>query len=76
MGDTPAKGALSIEALCWRCQPDQFSFASTDELDDLDEVIGQDRAVEAIKFAIDMDRPSYNLFALGAEGTGKHTVTL
>ena len=75
MGDTPAKGALSIEALCWRCQPDQFSFASTDELDDLDEVIGQDRAVEAIKFAIDMDRPSYNLFALGAEGTGKHTVT-
>ena len=75
MGDTPAKGALSIEALCWRCQPDQFSFASTDELADLDEVIGQDRAVEAIQFAIDMDRPSYNLFALGAEGTGKHTVT-
>ncbi len=75
MGDTPTKGALSIEALCWRCQPDQFSFASTDELADLDEVIGQDRAVEAIGFAIDMDRPNFNLFALGAEGTGKHTVT-
>jgi len=75
MGDTSAKGALSVEALCWRCQPDQFDFGSTDELADLDEVIGQDRAVEAIKFAIDMDRPSYNLFALGAEGTGKHTVT-
>ncbi|MCH8037057.1 MAG: hypothetical protein IIC53_08025, partial [Proteobacteria bacterium] len=31
---------LSADALCWRCTPDQFAFESTDDLEDLVEVIG------------------------------------
>jgi lon-related putative ATP-dependent protease len=65
---------LSPDALCWRCQPGNFTFETTGDLADLGEVIGQDRAVEAIHFAIGMARPGYNLYALGPEGTGKHTV--
>jgi lon-related putative ATP-dependent protease len=69
---TPA--ALPVDALCWRCLPDHFSFETTDDLEDLTEVIGQDRAVEAIRFAIGMRQSGYNLYALGPEGMGKHTV--
>ena len=64
---------LSAAALCWRCLPEHFTFETTDDLEDLGEVIGQERAIEAIRFAVGMRRPGYNLYALGPEGTGKHT---
>ncbi|MCH8809505.1 MAG: AAA family ATPase [Proteobacteria bacterium] len=65
---------LSADALCWRCTPEQFAFESTDDLDDLTEVMGQERAVEALRFGIGMRRAGYNIYALGPEGIGKHTV--
>lgn len=64
---------LDIDALCLNCDPDQFSFNSTAELEDLEEIIGQERAVEAIEFGIGIQRQGYNLFALGPNGTGKYT---
>lgn len=66
--------ALPEERLRRCCSLDDLSFDSTDDLEDLTEVIGQDRAVEAIRFAVGMERPGYNLFALGSQGTGRHTV--
>jgi lon-related putative ATP-dependent protease len=65
--------ALGIEALCRRCDPGQFSFETTAELDDLEGVIGQERAVEAIRFGIGIQQQGYNLFAVGPNGTGKYT---
>jgi lon-related putative ATP-dependent protease len=65
---------LSPESLCAQCDPAQFSFATTAELDDLTEVLGQTRAIEALKFGIGIRRDGYNLFVLGAPGTGKRTV--
>ncbi|HSR71888.1 MAG TPA: ATP-binding protein [Kiloniellales bacterium] len=65
---------LPAERLCWRCPAESFRFATTDELEDIGEVIGQARAVSAIRFGLGMRRPGYNLFALGPEGIGKHTV--
>jgi lon-related putative ATP-dependent protease len=56
-----------------RCDPAQFDFETTAELEDLNEVLGQDRAVEAIRFGIGIQRAGYNLFALGPSGTGKRT---
>lgn len=64
---------LAPEALCQLCDPEQFSFETTAELDDLEEVIGQDRAVDAINFGIGISQEGYNLFALGPHGTGKFT---
>ena len=64
---------LGIEALCRHCDPDQFQFETTAELDDLKEVIGQDRAVDAIRFGIGIQQEGYNLFAVGPNGTGKYT---
>ena len=64
---------LSARKLCQECKPSQFKFKTTDDLEDLTDVIGQDRAVEAIQFGIGIQREGYNLFALGPSGTGKRT---
>jgi lon-related putative ATP-dependent protease len=65
---------LEPAALYRRCDVSQFSFRTTDDLPDLTEVIGQERAVEAVRFGIGIRREGYNLFALGPEGTGKYAV--
>jgi lon-related putative ATP-dependent protease len=62
---------LPIDQLYTVCDPQQFSFATTADLKPLEEFVGQDRAVAAVKFAMGMDRDGYNLFAFGPEGTGK-----
>ncbi|MGE5255877.1 MAG: Lon protease family protein [Hyphomicrobiales bacterium] len=56
------------------CDPSLFSFKDTSELASLDRVIGQERAVQAIEFGLDMRSPGYNIFVTGTEGTGKSTI--
>lgn len=65
---------LTAEQLCHYCDPDQFSFQTTDELDDFHEIIGQQRAVEAVCFGIGMKQDGYNIFALGPAGSGKRSL--
>ncbi len=56
---------------CWTCQTEDFNFQCTDELMPLDRFIGQDRALDAIRFGLEVDKPGYNLFVTGLTGTGK-----
>ena len=65
---------LKPHQLYRRCDPNLFSFKTTRELDDLNGVLGQKRAVEAIEFGIKIQQDGYNLFAMGPTGTGKHTI--
>jgi len=51
-----------------------FNFKDTAELEPLDKVIGQERAVEAIDFGLNMKGSEYNIFVTGLEGTGKSTI--
>jgi lon-related putative ATP-dependent protease len=64
---------LEAAALYQRCNPMQLAFETTADLEDLTDVIGQARAVEAVRFGIGIARQGYNLFALGPEGTGKYS---
>lgn len=64
---------LPAEQLYRRCDADRLDFETTAEVEDLDEVIGQDRALEAIRFGAAIAQEGYNLFVLGSPGTGKHT---
>ena len=57
-----------------RCDPATFDFETTAELGETDEVFGQIRAVEAVQFGIDINRPGYNLFVLGEAGSARHEV--
>ncbi|MEW6571076.1 MAG: AAA family ATPase [Nitrospirota bacterium] len=53
------------------CDPDIFSFNTTDDLPDLRETIGQERAMQAIDFGLSLVSAGYNIFVLGEYGTGK-----
>ncbi|MEJ2485447.1 MAG: ATP-binding protein [Anaerolineales bacterium] len=66
--------SLSPEELHRDCDPSQFNFKSTAELEKLDLVIGQDRAVKAVSFGIDIKSDGYHIFALGPTGTGKTSI--
>jgi lon-related putative ATP-dependent protease len=65
---------LNVEALYNACDPASFDFETTAELESLDEIIGQPRAVEAIRFGVDIHREGYNIFVLGPPGTGKRSL--
>lgn len=56
------------------CDPEIFGFETTADLEDLDEIIGQDRAIAAIQFGIGIGGPGFNIFAMGPSGIGKHHV--
>lgn len=66
--------ALKPGSLYHSCDPNQFTFETTNDLEDLHEIIGQPRAVEAVQFGIGIDREGYNIFAFGSSGIGKHTL--
>ena len=56
---------------CWTCGLENFSYQCTDELAPLDHFIGQQRALESLRFGLEVDKPGYNLFVTGLTGTGK-----
>jgi lon-related putative ATP-dependent protease len=66
--------SLEATALYQRCDPAQFAFETTADLEELTDVIGQPRAVEAVRFGIGIRREGFNIFALGPEGIGKYSV--
>lgn len=65
---------LNADQLYRRCDPAQLPFETTAELPDLTEIIGQERALEAVRFGIDIKNSGYNIFALGPPGIGKHSL--
>jgi lon-related putative ATP-dependent protease len=70
----PLVQALDAQSLYQRCDPALFPFQTTAELTATTEIIGQARAVDAVRFGIDIQRPGYNLFVLGEPGSGRHSV--
>jgi len=66
--------SLPPDSLYRRIDPASLKFRTTAELEDLEEVLGQPRATEAIRFGIGIERDGYNLFVLGEPGTGKRSI--
>ncbi len=62
---------LSPDLLYRKVDPQLLDFDTTDDLETLTEVVGQPRAMQAMKFGVDMARQGYNLFALGPAGLAK-----
>ncbi len=56
------------------CNADDFPFETTAEIKEFARYIGQDRALEAVEFAISMPLRGFNLFVVGPEGSGRHSV--
>ena len=72
---SPAPGRrLPANLLYRRCDPGTLPFELCSELEEAPGLIGQERAIEAIQFATRIRRKGYNVYALGASGTGRHNM--
>lgn len=70
---------LPPEKLRTACDPARFPFETTADFGTDSEppaALGQDRAMEAVSFALGMRHRGFNLFALGVEGTGRRNLIL
>lgn len=73
---TRKRRELTAEQVRRICDPIIFKFRDTSQVTPLEEAIGQDRAVRAIAFGIDIGSPGYHMYALGPVGTGKTTTIM
>lgn len=64
---------LNPEDLRWKCDPAIFEFDSTEDLKPLEGILGQERALKAIKLGVDLRSPGYNIYIAGLSGSGKAT---
>ncbi len=64
---------LSAEQVRQRCDPSVFNCNSTEELEPLEKIIGQDRALSALKFGLNIPKPGFNIYVSGPAGTGRTT---
>lgn len=64
--------ALSASQLRLATDPASLNFGSTSEIEPLGRLLGQDRALSAIRFGAAMTQPGYNTFVLGPQGFGRH----
>jgi ATP-dependent Lon protease len=65
--------ALRPEQLRWQCTPATLGITSMDGITPLREIVGQDRALRALKTGMAMKQNGYNIFATGLPGTGRST---
>lgn len=70
----PAREALPLSRLYCYCDPAELTFDTTDELEPLAEQLGQERAVEAVEFGLQIPHDGYNIFLLGSTGIGKQAL--
>jgi ATP-dependent Lon protease len=61
------------EKLRWICSPAELGVTGTEEVRPLDEIIGQDRALRALRVGLDVNHTGYNIFVAGLSGTGRTT---
>jgi predicted ATP-dependent protease len=62
---------LPIEKLRWICDPEQFDFITTEDLPDLVDAVGQERALRSIEFGLGVRETGFNLYISGQTGTGR-----
>ncbi|TDX51534.1 Lon protease family protein [Orenia marismortui] len=62
------KYRLAVQDLKHRCTLGNFDFTTTVEIEPSEEIIGQEEAVKAINFGLDIDHPGYNLFIVNFSG--------
>ena len=68
------KFKVPVSMLTPAVDPTQLGFEDTGELEPLTDIIGQERAVEALEFGLSMKSPGFNLYVSGPVGTGKATL--
>lgn len=64
---------LPADRLRWECDPKTLQFDTTNQLGVTREIIGQERAINAIRLGLEVFHEGYNIFVTGMVGTGRTT---
>ncbi len=65
---------LVSKQLRWRCDSEIFGFETTAEIGECPiTIIGQPRAMDALRLGLDIRSEGYNIFVAGEVGTGRST---
>jgi lon-related putative ATP-dependent protease len=65
--------AVPSERLTTHIDETSLGFTSTQEMAPLEGTIGQERALKALDFGLDVDAHGFNIFVAGAPGSGRNT---
>ncbi|UCE29484.1 MAG: AAA family ATPase [Candidatus Bathyarchaeota archaeon] len=64
---------LGVEKLRAVCSSELMPCETTEERVPIEEIIGQERAVKALKFGLDIKERGFNIYAAGLPGSGRRT---
>lgn len=65
------KYKVSEDNLKFKCSLDDLYFKTTEDIEPLGGIIGQDRAVTSIEFGLKMKHKGYNIYIAGVSGIGR-----
>lgn len=66
---------LPPEKLRFECPPGKVECKTSEELPPIEGIVGQDRALKALMFGVEMKAKGFNIFAAGPPVTGKRPAT-
>ena len=69
------KKELSYKDLKMVCNRDMFHFETTQDLESVNDGIGQERGIKALQFGLQVDVKGYNIYIEGPSGVGKTMYT-
>ncbi|MFP3950597.1 MAG: Lon protease family protein [Candidatus Bathyarchaeia archaeon] len=67
---------LSYKEARWTLEEAALTCESTEELEPLEQIIGQERAVSALQFGLKIKEEGFNVFVAGHPGTGRRTAII
>ena len=65
------KYKVSEDNLKFKCSLDDLDFKTTEDIEPLGRIIGQERAVNSIEFGLKMKHKGYNIYIAGVSGIGR-----
>ena len=73
---TTAPQPLERSRLRWECDTRDWDFETTSDLPDMNDMVGQSRALSALNFGTAIRREGYHLYVMGPPGIGKRTAVM
>ena len=67
------KHIVPLDKLKKKCDPNIFKYNTTKDVPASRELIGQERAMEALKYGLTIGKKGYNIYVSGLTGTGRNS---
>jgi len=69
--ETESRLSVAVDELRWDCDDSTLGFETTEEIEPLKGVVGQDEALGALRFGLEIFAPGQNIYVRGLTGTGR-----